>query len=191
MSRVSTILLISNSITRINMNQDTCQNIPNLKHLILTNNKILNFTEIYNIAHFKGLESLSLLENPIVLQYEYRYYIINKIPTIKMIDFVKVKQNERDESKKWSKSKDGKAFIAQIQADAITINAITTNIDSTTPSYSTLPTVQSTPSAVPIRRIFSDDEKRQIREAVEAATTPVEMDAIEKQIKVCLECICV
>lgn len=185
MSRVSTLLLISNSITRINMTKETCQNVPNLKNLILTNNKISNFTEIYNIANFKNLECLSMLENPIALQFEYRYYIISKIPSIKYIDFCKVKPKEREEARKWAKSKDGKAFIAQIQADAITINAMTTTVSKTseTPSYNSLPIIQATPTAAPKRRIFTDDEKRQIREAVESATTPAEMDAIEKQIK--------
>lgn len=191
MSRVSTLLLISNSITRINMTKETCQNVPNLKNLILTNNKISNFTEIYNIANFKNLECLSMLENPIALQFEYRYYIISKIPSIKYIDFCKVKPKEREEARKWAKSKDGKAFIAQIQADAITINAMTTTVSKTseTPSYNSLPIIQATPTAAPKRRIFTDDEKRQIREAVESATTPAEMDAIEKQIKVCYICL--
>lgn len=216
MPRLTTILLTSNAINRINASQNLSTNLPNLTALVATNNKIASFTEIYNLAVFKKLEVLSLMDNPISMLQHYRNYVIYKIPSLKLLDFVKVKRVERENVAKWSKSKEGRAFIAQVQADAITVNAAAASVTASStssssgstigpmssaaavgtgtgggsghsgaaaPSLSSFTAAGAAAKAPPVKRVYTEDERRQIREAVEAAATPAEMDAIEKQLK--------
>ena len=78
-------LMNNNNISRIS--NTISNNIPNLNSLILTNNKISKLYDIENIILFKKLEHLSLLENPIVLNENYRLYIIYKMPLLKTLDY--------------------------------------------------------------------------------------------------------
>ena len=151
-------------------------------------------SEVYNISMFKKLEILSLLDNPVSLASNYRYYVISKIPTIKLLDFVKVSQTERSEADQWAKSKEGRAYLAQIQADAMTSNASSAAVDQSgtlqsvvVPSVA-LASVKKVDKVVP-KRIFTDLEKKQLKAAIEMATTPEQMDLIERQLKVSV-CTC-
>jgi len=74
--------------------------LPNLETLILTNNNITRLEDIDALIGFKKLKTLSLLDNPITKRPGYRNYVIHKIPTLKLLDFRKVKVKERDEAKK-------------------------------------------------------------------------------------------
>merc|ERR1712110_1093835 len=42
------------------------------------------------------LEFISLLHNPVVTKRNYREYVIHKFPNLRVLDFKKVKQKERD-----------------------------------------------------------------------------------------------
>ena len=198
MLRLTTLLLTSNSISRISSNSVLASNLPNLKALILTNNKISSFSEIYNIANFKKLEVLSLLDNTVSLSANYKRYIVVKMPSVKILDFVRITKKDRESAEQWSKSKEGKAFIAQVQADAITYNAAnqsnsTSTADAVLPGHLSMvvaPSIQA-PSASAAagesgrkaRRAYTESERLQIQRAIESASAE-QMDVIERQLKV-------
>jgi U2 small nuclear ribonucleoprotein A' len=87
--------------------------IPNIETLVLTNNNIEELTQIDNLCKFKNLRCLSLLRNPIASLKNYRLYAIYKLPQLKLLDFKKVKLNERQEAQALFKGKKLKTADSQ------------------------------------------------------------------------------
>ena len=65
--------------------------LPNLHTLVLTNNRIVNLVEIDPLASLPKLHFLSLLDNNITKKPNYRLYVINKLKSLRVLDFKKVK----------------------------------------------------------------------------------------------------
>lgn len=117
-NRLKSILFNNNRIVRIE--EDIHQNIPNLRELYMTNNEIAELADLDNLAGFKKLEFLSLLRNPVTHIKEYRLYIVHKMPQIRVLDFRKIKQRERDEAKRLFGSKKGEEILQQVKKKAKT-----------------------------------------------------------------------
>lgn len=96
--RLKCLLLNNNCIYKIQYNLD--ESIPNLERLILTNNFIQELGDIDALATLKQLKVLSLINNPIQEKAHYRYYVIFKLPQLKLLDFNKIRLKERQESKR-------------------------------------------------------------------------------------------
>ncbi|XP_071540538.1 U2 small nuclear ribonucleoprotein A' isoform X2 [Panulirus ornatus] len=112
LKRLKTLLLNNNRIVRIS---DTLsETVPNLQCLYLTNNLVQELADLDNLAGLKRLEYVSLLGNPVTTRDHYRLYVINKLPQVRVVDFRRVRQREREMAKKLFKSKLGK----EIQKEA-------------------------------------------------------------------------
>jgi U2 small nuclear ribonucleoprotein A' len=94
--RLKCLLLNNNRIFKIAKNLD--QSIPNLERLILTSNSIQELGDIDPLSNLKNLKVLSLLDNPVTNKNNYRLYVIHKLPNLKLLDFNKVKQKEREQA---------------------------------------------------------------------------------------------
>lgn len=92
--RLKTLLLSNNRVTRIGRNLEA--SIPGLALLNLANNRLKNLKDLDNLATLPKLQNLSLLENEVTKQPNYRLYVIFRMPGLKLLDFKKVKQKERD-----------------------------------------------------------------------------------------------
>ena len=68
----------------------------------------------------KSLTMLSLLHNPVVTRRNYREYVIHKFPNLRVLDFKKVKDKEREAAKKLFKTKEGKTQLKDISRKAKT-----------------------------------------------------------------------
>lgn len=108
--RLKCLLLNNNRIFRIAQNLD--ESIPNLERLILTNNYIQELGDIDVLSTFKNLKVLTLLGNPITEKKHYKLYVIHKLPNLKLLDFNKIKQSDRLESKKLFSGSSG-SILAQ------------------------------------------------------------------------------
>lgn len=133
---------------------------PNLSTLLLTNNKIASFADIDSLAKCHQLTLLVLRENPITMLPNYRLYVIYKVPSLKCLDYVKVKKAEREAAQAFFASNEGKQVLEVVHATATSRAAA--------------------PAAL------TDAQRAEIRAAIAAATTKEEMDRIEKQLKVLL-----
>jgi U2 small nuclear ribonucleoprotein A' len=89
MKRLKTLLLSNNFITRVA--PEIGDQIPELESLVLNNNRIVQLSEIDSLSKLAKLTTLSLLENPVVRQEHYRLYVIHKIPSLKSLDFQRIK----------------------------------------------------------------------------------------------------
>lgn len=97
LNRLGTLILNNNRITRINPNLG--EFLPKLHTLVLTNNRMVNLAEIDPLASLSKLTFLSLLDNNITKKPNYRLYVIHKLKSLRVLDFKKVKQKEREEAK--------------------------------------------------------------------------------------------
>ncbi|XP_050224741.1 U2 small nuclear ribonucleoprotein A' [Mercurialis annua] len=95
-TRLGTLLINNNRITRINPNIG--EFLPKLHTLILTNNRLVNLVDIDPLASLPKLRFLSLLDNNITKKPNYRLYIIHKLKSLSVLDFKKVKSKERMEA---------------------------------------------------------------------------------------------
>ena len=93
---------------------------PNLKMMILTNNNIQELADIEQMSSIQTLEFISMLHNPVVAKPNYRLFVVHKFPNLKVLDFKKIKQKERDEAQKLFKSKKGKDQLKEIEKKAKT-----------------------------------------------------------------------
>lgn len=110
--KLKSLILTNNKISMIE--KDFAKYCPYLENLILTNNQISRIEEINNIATCKSLVRLSLLDNMVCQIKYYRLYTIFHIPTLRFLDFQKVKLSERLEAKKLFEGKAGNDLIASI-----------------------------------------------------------------------------
>lgn len=167
MNRLSAVFFNNNSITRIGSNLG--QQLPKLNAIILTNNKVANLSEINHLATAKHLEILSLLENPVTHKSNYRLYAIFRIPTLKWLDYRKVQQTERDESAKFFKTSIGKQFAVAVENEEKLIAEAGSTAAANTKA---------------IAVTLTEEQKMQVKLAIEMATTKEQIDLIEKQLKV-------
>ena len=96
LKRLKTLILINNRISKIE--KDFAINCPFFTNLVLTNNKISDFGQIDNISSCKSLQKLYLVDNVVTKIKNYRLYTIYKIPTLRILDYQKVKKKEREEA---------------------------------------------------------------------------------------------
>ena len=62
---------------------------------ILSNNNISKLADCDGLSQFTKLEMLSLLDNPVTKEANYRLYVIRKCPALKHLDFRKVRAAAR------------------------------------------------------------------------------------------------
>jgi len=98
LNRVKTLFFNNNHVSRFD--EDFGLTLPNLTTLVLSNNKIMQLSDLEPLTKLKNIKYLSLLDNPVTKKQNYRLYLIYLVPRLKIIDFKKIKQTERDESKK-------------------------------------------------------------------------------------------
>lgn len=116
LARLKCLLLNNNRITRIS--DDLNDTLPNLESIILTGNNLQELSDVEPLAKLPKLESVSLLTNPIATKQNYREYVIFKLPTLRLLDFKKIKQKERLEANALFKTKKGKEILKEIAKKA-------------------------------------------------------------------------
>lgn len=160
--RLRSIILSNNRVSRVESGLG--DKAPELRTLVLTNNRIAALSTIDAIAEFKRLENLVLLRNAVQRQEHYRLYVIHKIPSLKVLDFTRVKRKEREEAAKLFSSATGQAVenaVAKAAAKA----------------------AEATGTAGGGGGVeYTDEQLVKIQEAVEAATSPEEVDRIERLV---------
>lgn len=112
-TRLNTLYLHNNRINYIA--PDIATKLPNLKTLALTNNNLCELGDIEPLSECKKLEYVTFIGNPITHKENYRMYIIYKLPSVRVIDFNRVRQTEREAAKKLFKGKSGKKARDAIQ----------------------------------------------------------------------------
>jgi U2 small nuclear ribonucleoprotein A' len=92
-----TLNLTNNHISTIENISDA---FPNLENLVLLGNRLSSLQELDNLSYCRNLTRLYLLNNPITEDPNYRYYVIHRVPTLKVLDFQRIKKEEREKATK-------------------------------------------------------------------------------------------
>jgi len=115
LKRISSLLLNSNRICKIADNLGDF--VPNLTTLMLTNNRMLTLRDLEPLASFRTLTHLSLQQNPVAKEANYRLFLIARLPKLKALDFRKVKLQERAEAKKLFGDGKDASKVAKMEID--------------------------------------------------------------------------
>jgi len=155
LNRLSTLLLNNNRITSVasGLGPKT----PNLETLILTGNRIEHLADLDPLVEFKKLMCMSLIKNPVTKLKHYRLYVIFKLPSIRVLDFQKVKAKERSEAAKLFDNETGAQLVSSIS------------------QVKAIPTIIS-PS-------LTEEQKLKIQEMITKATTNEEIQKLDRALR--------
>ncbi|KAL9103139.1 MAG: hypothetical protein Q9163_001783 [Psora crenata] len=171
--RLRVLLLARN---RINSIQPTLSNsIPNLETLILTANNLAELADLDILGHFRRLTHLSVLENPVTRKEHYRHWIIWRCPSIRFLDYQKVKDAEREKAAElFGTAKEPSALASKIMG----IKSRTFDI----PSSSLGNSAVLSPSDKVSRVKLTEKEKRRVEALIKNAKSLQEITRLEKEL---------
>eukprot|EP00644_Phytophthora_capsici_P011101 jgi/Phyca11/110631/e_gw1.18.114.1 len=91
--RLRMLLMHNNHVSKIQEN--LAEAVANIEFLMLTGNRIAQFSEIDNLVCFSKLDTLSLNANPVTKRKYYREYVIYKLPQLHVLDFQRIRPRVR------------------------------------------------------------------------------------------------
>jgi U2 small nuclear ribonucleoprotein A' len=163
--RLSALYCAGNVIETID-DKNMSKNVPNITMLTLSHNNISTLAQVANIGKAcPKLEYLSLSGNPVTGRQHYRLYTIHQIPTLKVLDFEKVKAVERDRAQRLANSAAGAALQSDVQNEATAAKTFTPG------------------EGLHAIVTFTMEQKEQIRELLANAASAKEVEEIENAVK--------
>ncbi|TEB35100.1 L domain-like protein [Coprinellus micaceus] len=171
--RLRTLLLANNRIQ--NISPSLHLSAPNLTTLVLTNNDIAELGDLEPLKEFRHLTYLSLIGNPLREKKYYREWLAWRIPSLRVIDFQKIRDKEREAAKSLFLTADGKE------------NALATSIISSVSTRAGKPslTIDEPKAPMPGRagRLLSKEEQDRVKAAIAKATSMEEVRRLERALK--------
>ncbi|KAI1168210.1 leucine-rich repeat-domain-containing protein [Nemania serpens] len=95
--RIHTLLLARNRISSIQLT--LANSIPNLTNLQLESNNLTELADLDPLESFPRLTHLVLRDNPVTKKEHYRYWVLWRCPSVRFLDYAKVKDAERKHAK--------------------------------------------------------------------------------------------
>ena len=137
----------------------------------MTNNNLQELADIEPLSSVKTLEMVSFLHNPVAAKPNYRLYVVHKFPNLKVLDYKKVKFQEREQAKALFKSKKGKDQMREIQKKAKTfVPGGPLGVDASKAS-------KSNPSGL------TPDQVKNIKAAIAKASTLEEIERLNHMLR--------
>ncbi|KFA77189.1 hypothetical protein S40288_04593 [Stachybotrys chartarum IBT 40288] len=165
--RITTLLLARNRVASIQ--GSLANSIPNLTNLVLASNSLAELADLDALGAFPRLTHLVLAENPVAKKEHYRYWVLWRCPSVRFLDFQKVKQAEREKGVELFGTTEQPTELAQqiMSRKTRTVHAST----------------NGSASSSKLSRIkLTDEEKKQLQERIRKATSLQEIIALEKEL---------
>ncbi|CEG38338.1 u2 small nuclear ribonucleoprotein a [Plasmopara halstedii] len=115
--RLRMLLLHNNHVSKIQ--EKLADAITNLEFLMLTGNRITQFSEVDNLTCFSKLDTLSLSGNPVTKRKYYREYVIYKLPQLHVLDFQRIRPRDREAANAFFNSIVGQRVMKEANGDHI------------------------------------------------------------------------
>ncbi|KAM0206501.1 hypothetical protein ACHAPQ_001624 [Fusarium lateritium] len=165
--RITTLLLARNRVSTIQ--PSLAKAIPNLTNLVLSSNNLAELADLDALGSFPRLTHLVLSDNPASKKENYRYWVLWKCPSVRFLDFVKVKESEREKARElFGTEEEPTPLASKIQGiKTTTFNASADGSDA--------------PSKLS-RIKLTDVEKKRLQERIKKATSLQEIIALEKEL---------
>ncbi|KAI2466345.1 L domain-like protein [Annulohypoxylon bovei var. microspora] len=171
--RIQSLLLQRNRIATI---QPTLANsIPALTNLQLESNNLTELADLDPLGSFPRLTHLVLRDNPITKKEHYRHWVVWRCPSVRFLDFEKVKDAERKQA----------AELFGTAEEPTDLASKIMGIKSRT-FDSALPINGAPSGALPTRmsRIkLTDKEKKRLQEMIKKATSLDEITKLESMLR--------
>ncbi|EKM60822.1 uncharacterized protein PHACADRAFT_246989 [Phanerochaete carnosa HHB-10118-sp] len=171
--RLRTLLLANNRIASISPSLHL--SVPNLTTLVLTNNNLAELGDLEPLKDVKGLLYLSLLGNPVQEKKWYRGWLAWRIPSLRVLDFQRIRQKERDAAK-----------ALFLTADGLPTQLATT-LSTTVSTHTKAPVAidEPKPMVAPGKagRLMSKEEAQRVKEAIAKATSIEEIRRLERSLR--------
>jgi len=158
--RLKMLLLNNNRINRIA--DGLGRAFPNMETLVLSNNQLSTLKELEPLAGLTSIAMLSLVDNLVTKQPNYRAFVISLLPKLKVLDYKKVKPVEREAAE----AKYGVGKVSKQQPS----NTFEPGEGAAVPA--------AQPKAGP-----TPEQIAQIKEAIAGATSLEEVGKLEKALK--------
>ncbi|KAI1457469.1 L domain-like protein [Annulohypoxylon moriforme] len=171
--RIQSLLLQRNRIATI---QPTLANsIPNLTNLQLESNNLTELADLDPLGSFPRLTHLVLRDNPVTKKEHYRYWVLWRCPSVRFLDFEKVKDAERKQAAELFGSTEEPTDLA---SKIMGIKSRTFD--------SALPLNGAQSGALPTRmsRIkLTEKEKKRLQDMIKKATSLDEITRLEAMLR--------
>jgi len=161
--------LARNRVTNIQPN--LAASIPNLTTLVLNSNNFAELADLDPLRHFTKLTHLVLMENPVTRKENYRSWVIWRVPTVRFLDYQKVKDLEREKAKQLFGTADAPSALA---TKVLGIKSRTFDV----PSSGSTP-INGTKA---YRVKLTDKEKTRVEELIRNAKSLQEISRLEKEL---------
>ncbi|KAH8100475.1 L domain-like protein [Cristinia sonorae] len=172
--RLRTILLANNRVASISPSLHL--SVPNLTTLILTNNNISELGDLEPLKDVAGLKFLSLLGNPVREKKWYREWLAWRIPGLRVLDFQRIRDKERQQAKSLFLTADGlPTQLATTLSTTVTTHATKQILDTDEPRPVVAPGKAG--------RLMSKEEAEKVKEAIAKATSVEEIRRLERSLK--------
>ncbi|KAL2276959.1 hypothetical protein FJTKL_00279 [Diaporthe vaccinii] len=168
--RIQTLLLARNRISTIQPNLPNA--IPNLKNLVLASNQVAELSDLDVLGKFARLTHLVLADNPVTKKEHYRYWVVWRCPTVRFLDYQKVKQAEREKATElFGTAEEPTELASKIKGiKSQTFNVSTSNDEAT--------------AASKMKRLkLTDKEKQRLQERIKKASSLEEIIRLEKELE--------
>ncbi|EEY64197.1 U2 small nuclear ribonucleoprotein A', putative [Phytophthora infestans T30-4] len=176
--RLRMLLLHNNQVSKIQEN--LAEAIPNMEFLMLTGNRIAQFSEVDRLTCFTKLDTLTLSGNPVTKRKYYREYVIYKLPQLHVLDFQRIRPRDREAANTFFNSAVGQRAMKEAHGESVADSTHAMKKVSITQQQ-----VASTASVVPPpppppRASFSPKKEAPVESVAPQKAAPVETKAPQK-----------
>ncbi|KAK2736717.1 U2 snRNP complex subunit [Myotisia sp. PD_48] len=175
--RLRTLLLARNRVSHIQSGLAT--SIPNLANLILTANNFAELADLEPLKNFQHLTHLSLLDNPVTRKEHYRYWIIWLAPTVRFLDYRKVKDAEREKARELFGPSTSEPTPLASKIKGIK-SSTAFNVDSVARTTTSTPGAED--GGRPIRVKLTPEERNTVKKMIKEAKSLQEIARLEKEL---------
>ncbi|PPQ62798.1 hypothetical protein CVT24_000492 [Panaeolus cyanescens] len=174
LKRLHTLLLANNRIQ--NISPSIHLSVPNLHTLVLTNNNITELGDLEPLKELKHLTYISLLGNPVREKKWYREWLAFRFPSLRVIDFQRIRDKERTQAKQLFVTSEGLP------------TALATTISTTVSTHSSKATLtidepKLAASNVKAGRLMSKEDQEKVKAAIAKATSMEEVRRLERSLR--------
>ncbi|KAL2006273.1 hypothetical protein VTN00DRAFT_9927 [Thermoascus crustaceus] len=172
--RLRTLMLARNRVSHIHPN--LASSIPNLTCLVLTSNNMAELADLDPLGKLPKLTHLVLLDNPVTRKEHYRYWVVWRIPSVRFLDYQKVKDAERAKAKELFGTYEQPSTLA---SKIMGIRSRTFDVPSTGPGA---PGEGRAPGEKPIRVKLTEKERKRVEKMIREAKSLQEITRLEKEL---------
>jgi len=168
--RLHTLLLARNRISSVQ--PSLTNSLPNLTTLVLTANNFVELADLDVLGTFTQLTHLVLMENPVTRKDNYRYWVLWRCPTVRFLDYKKVKDIERAKAKE----------MFGTAAEPSALASKTMGVKSRTFDIPAANGSSVTSSSKSYRVKLTDKERKRVEELIRNAKSLQDIIRLEKEL---------